>query len=110
MTSRQLRVGVIGAGAFARAGHLPGLTSHPRAEVTMLCGRDAARTNALAIEFGIGAVTLDPAELCASDQVDAVTICTPNDVHGRHVLLARRTASMFSAKNRWLSRSTKQRP
>ena len=88
MTSRKLRVGVIGAGAFARAGHLPGLTSHPRAEVAMLCGRDAARTNALATEFGIGAVTLDPAELCASDQVDAVTICTPNDVHGRHVLLA----------------------
>ena len=34
------------------------------------------------------AVTLDPAELCASDRVDAVTVCTPNDVHGRHALLA----------------------
>jgi predicted dehydrogenase len=53
----------------------------------MLCGRDAARTNALASEFGIAAVTLDPAELCASDRVDAVTVCTPNDVHGRHALL-----------------------
>ena len=88
MTARKLRVGVIGVGAFARACHLPGLTSHPRAEVVMLCGRDAARTNALAVEFGIDSATLDAAELCASDRVDAVTICTPNNMHARHALLA----------------------
>jgi len=90
MSSRhgKLRVGVIGAGAFARACHLPGIASHPQAEVVMLCGRDAARTKALAAEFGIGATTLDAAELCARDDVDAVTICTPNNMHRRHALLA----------------------
>ena len=86
--TRKLRLGVIGTGAFARACHLPGLASHPRAEVAMLCGRDAGRTNALAAEFGIAASTLDAAELCASDEIDAVTICTPNDTHGRLALLA----------------------
>lgn len=54
----------------------------------MLCGRDAERTKALAVEFGVGSVTLDPAELCADNDVDAVTICTPNNMHGRHALLA----------------------
>lgn len=54
----------------------------------MLCGRDAGRTKALAVKFGVGSVTLDPEELCASKEVDAVTICTPNNVHGRHTLLA----------------------
>jgi predicted dehydrogenase len=88
MRRRKLRVGIIGAGAFARACHLPGLASHPRAEVVMLCGRDAVRTEALALEFGIRSVTLDPAELCASKEIDAVTICTPNNMHGRHALLA----------------------
>ncbi len=88
MKRRKLRVGVIGAGAFARACHLPGLASHPRAEVVMLCGRDAARSEALAAEFGVRSVTLEPAELCASKEVDAVTICTPNNVHGHHALLA----------------------
>ena len=62
MRRRKLRVGVIGAGAFARACHLPGLVSHPRAEVVMLCGRDAVRTEALALEYGVRSVTLDPAE------------------------------------------------
>lgn len=84
----KLRVGVIGAGAFARACHLPGLQSHPRAEVAMLCGRDPARTQALATEFGIGEFTLDAAELCARPDIDAVTICTPSHLHGRHALIA----------------------
>lgn len=88
MKRRKLRVGVIGAGGFARACHLPGLASHGRAEVVMLCGRDAGRTKGLALEFGVGAVTLDPEELCASKEVDAVTICTPNSLHGRQALLA----------------------
>jgi UDP-N-acetylglucosamine 3-dehydrogenase len=85
---RKLRVGVIGTGAFARACHLPEIASHPHATVVMLCGRDAARTNALAMEFGVAATTLDAAELCASDEVDAVTVCTPNNLHARHALLA----------------------
>ncbi len=85
---RTLRVGVIGAGAFARACHLPGLLSHPRAEVAMICGRDRGRTQSMAEEFGVPSTTLDPEELCASSQLDAVTICTPNDVHSRHALLA----------------------
>jgi len=85
---RKLRVGVIGAGAFARACHLPGLLSHPRAEVAMICGRERKRTQSLADEFGVPSTTLDPAELCASGQLDAVTICTPNDLHSRHALLA----------------------
>jgi predicted dehydrogenase len=79
---------VIGAGAFARACHLPGLASHPQAEVVMLCGRSAPRTQALAAEFGIAAITLDAAELCARPDIDAVTICTPNHMHGHHALIA----------------------
>jgi UDP-N-acetylglucosamine 3-dehydrogenase len=85
---RKLRVGVIGTGAFARACHLPEIASHPHAEVVMLCGRDAARTNALAMEFGVPATTLEASELCASEEVDAVTVCTPTKLHARHALLA----------------------
>lgn len=86
--SRKLRFGVIGVGAFAEAGHIPGILSHPQAEVTMLCGRNRTRTEALAARFGIPSITLDPAELCADSQLDAVTICTTNDVHSHHALLA----------------------
>src|SRR6267378_4518913 len=84
--SRKLRLGVIGAGAFADTCHIPGLSSHPQAEVAMLCGRDRTRTRAMADRWNIPSITLNPAELC--EQVDAVTICTPNDLHGPLALLA----------------------
>lgn len=54
----------------------------------MICGRNLARTETLAAEFGIPSVTLDAAELCASERLDAVTVCTPNAAHAEHVLLA----------------------
>lgn len=86
--SRKLRLGVIGAGAFAQACHVPGLMSHPQAEVVMICGRERTRTQSVATRFGIPSITVDPAELCACEQVDAITICTPNEAHSRHALLA----------------------
>jgi len=89
--SRKLRLGVIGAGAFAQACHVPGLMSHPQAEVVMICGRDRTRTQSVAARFGIPSITLDPAELCACEQPDAVTVCTPNEAHivtfRKHTLL-----------------------
>ena len=86
--SRSLRVGVIGTGAFAEACHIPGILSHPAAEVVMLCGRREPWTRTLAQRFGIPRITLDPAEICASSDVDAITICTANAAHHPQVMLA----------------------
>jgi predicted dehydrogenase len=44
---RKLRFGVIGAGAFAEACHLPGLLSHPQANALAVCGRRRERAQAL---------------------------------------------------------------
>lgn len=84
----KLRIGVIGTGAFAEACHLPGLLSHPQAEVVATCGGQRARTQAIADRFGIPLVMSDPAELCSCESVDAVTICTPTVRHQDHALLA----------------------
>ncbi len=86
--ARKLRIGVIGTGAFAEACHLPGLLSHPQAAVVAICGRQRARTQALADRFDIPLVMSEPAQLCACDGVDAVTICTPTTLHHDHALLA----------------------
>ncbi|HEX3557190.1 MAG TPA: Gfo/Idh/MocA family oxidoreductase [Thermoanaerobaculia bacterium] len=85
---RRLRFGVIGAGAFAEACHVPGLQSHPLAEVVAICGRRRERAEALAGRFGIPAVHTDPAELIARDDLDGVTLCTPNAAHREQALLA----------------------
>jgi predicted dehydrogenase len=85
---RKLRFGVIGAGAFAEACHVPGLLSHPQTQVVAICGRRRERAQALADRFSIPFVTTEPAELCARDDLDGVSICTPNAAHREHALLA----------------------
>jgi len=85
---RKLRCLVIGAGAFAEACHLPGLQAHPGAEVVALCSRRRERAEALAARFGVPRVETDLAAAIARDEVDAVSICTPNDAHREAALLA----------------------
>ena len=66
----KLRVGVIGAGAFAESCHVPGVQSHPEAEVVVLCGRDSARTRAAAQRLGVPEVSLDYEEVCARPDIE----------------------------------------
>lgn len=78
---KKLRVGVLGTGAFAEACHVPGLQSHPGAEVVVLCGRNLARARAMADRFGVPEISLDYEQVCARKDIDAVTIATPNVAH-----------------------------
>ncbi|MFP5285768.1 MAG: Gfo/Idh/MocA family protein, partial [Thermoanaerobaculia bacterium] len=87
-TEAKLRFGVIGAGAFAEACHVPGLLSHPRAEVVAVVGRRPERARALAGRFGIPEVYADAGELCSRDDLDGIAICTPNAAHREQALLA----------------------
>ena len=84
----KLRVGVIGAGSFAEVGHIPGLQSHPNAEVVAVCGRRLEPSRALADRLGVRDVYTDYRELCARPDIDAVTIVTPNVLHCEQTLLA----------------------
>ena len=80
-SSTKLRLGVIGTGAFAEVCHIPGLQSHPRADIVAICGRRMDHARALAGKFGIPDVHTDHEELCGRADLDAVTIATPNVVH-----------------------------
>ena len=80
---RRIRVGVIGTGEFVHACHLPGLQSHPEAEVVALCGSAYDRVRGIADRFNIPDVHTDYLELCSREDIDAVTIATPNAFHSR---------------------------
>lgn len=85
---KKLRFGVIGAGGFAEICHVPGLQSHPQAEVVALCGRREEHARAMADRLGVPDVHTDYRELCARDDLDGVTITTPNAVHAEQALAA----------------------
>jgi predicted dehydrogenase len=86
--SRRLRVGVIGSGAFAETCHIPGLQSHPLADVVALCGRRRDHTRAMADRLGVRDAHTDYRNLCGRDDLDAVTIVTPNACHAEHAIAA----------------------
>lgn len=75
-----IRVALAGAGAFGIK-HLDGLKEIDDVEVTSVIGREFDKTRAVADEYGIGHVTTDLDETLARDDVDAVILCTPTQMH-----------------------------
>jgi predicted dehydrogenase len=104
----RLRVGVIGAGGFATAVHLPNLKKlRTEVEITAVAGRTGHRVAQAAKEYGAKLATTDIDAVLSSSDVDAVLIASRHDSHaalarralerGRHVFVEKPTATTRSA-------------
>jgi predicted dehydrogenase len=92
----KVRVGVLGAGAWARVAHLPGFARDPRCEVVAIADPNLELAQAAGRDFGIPVCTASHQALIASDDIDIVDVCTPSATHfeltwaalqaGKHVL------------------------
>jgi 2-hydroxy-4-carboxymuconate semialdehyde hemiacetal dehydrogenase len=80
-----MRIALAGAGAFGEK-HLDGLKNIEGVQVTSLVGRRLEPTRAIADKYGIGHVATDLAETLARDDVDAVILCTPTQMHADQAL------------------------
>ena len=95
-TPRIVKVGVLGAGAWARSAHLPGYRRDPRCRVVAIADTELERAQAAATEFDIATVTTDARELLDRADIDLIDVCTPSHTHfelawaaleaGKHVL------------------------
>jgi predicted dehydrogenase len=84
--ARTARVGVVGTGAVAQVVHLPILTRMRGVEVAGLYDTDRAKARTLAERFGVPTVYGSTDDLWRDDSVDAVIVCTPNNLHEQQVL------------------------
>ena len=75
-----IKVALAGAGAFGIK-HLDGIKNIADVEVVSLISRDLAKTREVADKYGIGHVTTDLADSLALQEVDAVILCTPTQMH-----------------------------
>ncbi|HEX8523281.1 MAG TPA: Gfo/Idh/MocA family oxidoreductase [Tepidisphaeraceae bacterium] len=83
-------VGIIGAGQIALANHLPGLRLCPEAKVVAVCDANA-RTLAEAQRVTEAPIaSSNYHDLLQRDDVQAVIVATPNDVHEEIVVAAAR--------------------
>jgi predicted dehydrogenase/threonine dehydrogenase-like Zn-dependent dehydrogenase len=95
---QRLRVGVIGAGAFAQSTHLPTLRRlDDRYEIRAIVSRTGTGALAVARQYGAAVAATDYREVLNDPEIDAVLICTRHHLHaaqaaealraGKHVLL-----------------------
>jgi predicted dehydrogenase len=92
-----LGVAVVGAAGIAARGHLIGYGQTPGAVVRVVCDTAAEKLPAVAEEFGVTRTTTDPEAAVAADDVQLVSVCTPDHLHtgavlgalraGKHVLV-----------------------
>jgi len=104
-SSRVIRVGVLGAGAWANFAHLPGFKRDPRCQVVALADPQADLARATAGAFQIPFVSGDHRELLARADIDLIDVCTPSQTHfelawaaleaGKHVLCEKPVAYDF---------------
>ena len=92
----KVRVGLLGAGAWAKFAHIPGYKRDPRCELVAIADPMIARAQEFADEFGIPSVYGSHEELIAREDIHLVDVCTPSATHfdlsmaaltaGKHVL------------------------
>lgn len=83
----RVRVGLIGAGDFAKGMHLPNLQKlSGKYEIRAICSRTGENAKAAATKFGAEYSTTDYREILADPEIDMVMICTRHNLHGRMVL------------------------
>jgi len=102
---RRVRVGVLGAGAWARQAHLPGYRRDPRCELVAIADPQIDLAERAAQDFGIATAASDARQLFDRRDIDLIDVCTPSHTHfdlawaalesGKHVLCEKPVAYDF---------------
>ena len=100
-----MKVGIIGAGAIVRRGHLPIYGTIPEVEVVGITDIDQSLASKVAEEFGIPRYFSSCEELLRDNSIELVDICTPTQTHleivkraaevGKHILVEKPLATFL---------------
>ncbi len=86
---KKFRVGIIGCGQIAKYLHVPDYARCPQAELVAFCDIDVVKARALAQEFAPDAqIFHDFSMMLKEMDLDGVSICTPNYLHGPATIAA----------------------
>ncbi|MAF12615.1 oxidoreductase [Candidatus Poribacteria bacterium] len=93
---KKIRVGFVGSGGIAQGKHVPGHLSVPNVEIVACCDISEERAKAFAERNDVDHVFTDYNKMMEMDELDAISVCTPNNFHapptiaalkaGKHVL------------------------
>ncbi len=79
--SEPVRVGLVGGGAVAQVAHLPAYRRLRTARLVAICEHETPKRRALRERAGVEHAVATVEELLAIDEVQAVDVCLPSDLH-----------------------------
>ena len=117
--SKKYRIGIIGAGSIAQHSHMPGYAGNASVDLVAFADPVKARHREVAKLFpGMKGYT-DHREMLAKEQLDVVSVCTPNKFHaectinalkaGCHVLCEKPMAASLREADRMMETAKKAR-
>ncbi|MCL2099115.1 MAG: Gfo/Idh/MocA family oxidoreductase [Oscillospiraceae bacterium] len=77
----KIKVAVIGCGTIANAAHIPSYMKNEKTEILYFCDIIPERAEEAVKKYNCGKAVTDYREVIADPLVDAVSVCTPNDMH-----------------------------
>lgn len=78
-----MKVAVIGCGTIANNAHIPAYMANPDAEIKYFCDIIPERAEAAVQKYGCGTAVVDYHDVLADPEIEAVSVCTPNNVHAQ---------------------------
>lgn len=84
---KKLRAGVIGAGSWALAAHLPTLAGRPEVEMVAVCRKGDALLQKIKDDYGFAIASQDYQDVIAQE-LDVVVVASPSAFHHEHVTAA----------------------
>ena len=81
-----IRVGLLGAGNFAKAFLLPAFAAQRGVTIRAICTASGVSAVTVAKKYGVALATSTPAEIISAPDVDLVIIATRHDSHAQYVI------------------------
>lgn len=81
LNEKKVKVAVIGCGSIANGAHIPAYMKNPQAEILYFCDIIPERADEAAEKYGCGKAVYDYHEILNDPQLDAVSVCTHNNLH-----------------------------
>lgn len=83
-----MKVAVIGCGTIANSQHIPAYLKNEKAEIKYFCDIIPERADEAVRKYQCGKAVYDYREVLADEEVEAVSVCTPNKAHSEIAIAA----------------------
>ncbi|MCK9222098.1 MAG: Gfo/Idh/MocA family oxidoreductase [Limnochordia bacterium] len=79
---KKIKVGIIGVGGIAQTAHIPSWRARKDAEIVAIADINEQKLKQVKEKFMVPHAFTDYREMLAMDEIDVVSVCTPNLTHG----------------------------